>query len=126
MSMTILAGDIGGTTTRLGLFEAAVPRPRPLVVRSFATLDHAGLGDVLAAFLAECRARGGSVPVRIDAASFGVAGPIVGETARLTNAPWTIDIREIATRLGFKTIFHFSRVFKQQTGQSPRKFRNQR
>jgi AraC-like DNA-binding protein len=37
-----------------------------------------------------------------------------------------LGIGEIASRLGFKTIFHFSRVFKEQTGQSPRKFRNQR
>jgi glucokinase len=95
--MTILAGDIGGTTTRLGLFEAAPPRPRPLVVRSFATLDHAGLDDVLTAFLAECRARGSLAPVRIEAASFGVAGPIVGGTARLTNAPWVVDIHEVVT-----------------------------
>ncbi len=37
-----------------------------------------------------------------------------------------LGVGEIASRLGFKTIFHFSRVFKEQTGQSPRKFRNQR
>ena len=37
-----------------------------------------------------------------------------------------LGIGEIASRLGFKTIFHFSRVFKEQAGASPRKFRNQR
>jgi AraC-like DNA-binding protein/ABC-type glycerol-3-phosphate transport system substrate-binding protein/KaiC/GvpD/RAD55 family RecA-like ATPase len=37
-----------------------------------------------------------------------------------------LGIGEIATRLGFKTIFHFSRLFKDKTGHSPRKFRNQR
>jgi AraC-like DNA-binding protein len=37
-----------------------------------------------------------------------------------------LNVGEIATRLGFKTIHHFSRVFKQETGQSPRAFRNLR
>jgi AraC-like DNA-binding protein len=37
-----------------------------------------------------------------------------------------LNVGEIASRLGFKTIFHFSRVFKQETGQSPRHYRNAR
>ncbi len=37
-----------------------------------------------------------------------------------------LNVGEIATRLGFKTIFHFSRVFKHETGQSPRHYRNAR
>ena len=40
MSMAnLLAGDVGGTTTRLGLFERTAARPRPVKVREFATLD---------------------------------------------------------------------------------------
>ncbi len=31
----LLAGDIGGTKTRLGLFEAASPRPTPVEVRTY-------------------------------------------------------------------------------------------
>jgi AraC-like DNA-binding protein len=37
-----------------------------------------------------------------------------------------LNVGEIASRLGFKTIFHFSRVFKQETGHSPRHYRNAR
>lgn len=37
-----------------------------------------------------------------------------------------LNVGEVASRLGFKTIHHFSRVFKQETGQSPRQFRNSR
>ena len=36
----ILAGDIGGTKTLLGLFDTVPARPRPVVVRSFGTLDY--------------------------------------------------------------------------------------
>ncbi len=35
-----------------------------------------------------------------------------------------LNVGEIAARLGFKTIHHFSRTFKQETGQSPRQYRN--
>jgi AraC-like DNA-binding protein len=35
-----------------------------------------------------------------------------------------LNVGEVAARLGFKTIFHFSRVFKQETGLSPRQYRN--
>ncbi len=37
-----------------------------------------------------------------------------------------LNVGEIAARLGYKTIHHFSRVFKEETGQSPRQFRNSR
>jgi glucokinase len=93
--MTILAGDVGGTTTRLGLFEADGGRPRAIVVRSFPTRDHPDLDSVLSPFLGARSAATAS----IEAACLGVAGPIVGSTARLTNAPWVIDADRIAARL---------------------------
>jgi AraC-like DNA-binding protein len=37
-----------------------------------------------------------------------------------------LNIGEVATRLGFKTVQHFSRVFKEQTQHSPRQYRNTR
>ena len=46
-----LAGDVGGTKTLLGLFEAASPRPRPVATREFATLDFPDLAAMIAAFL---------------------------------------------------------------------------
>ena len=52
MSMVnLLAGDVGGTTTRLGLFEQTASRPRPVAVREFATLDFPDLRSMIAAFL---------------------------------------------------------------------------
>ncbi len=58
MSMVnLLAGDVGGTTTRLGLFEQTSSRPRPLAVREFATLDFPDLRSMVAAFLRRRRVR---------------------------------------------------------------------
>ena len=54
----ILAGDVGGTKTLLGLFDPRIPRPRPIVVRTFATEDFADLSTVIAAFVNDDRVRG--------------------------------------------------------------------
>ena len=47
----LLAGDIGGTKTLLGIFDVAPERPRPLAVRVFATLDYDELPAMIGAFL---------------------------------------------------------------------------
>lgn len=96
----LLAGDIGGTKTLLGLFEPASPRPRRIAVGVFSTLDHDNLASMIAEFVALESVK--SAP--IEAACFGVAGPVVDEGAQLTNVPWKIDARGVAAR------FHLARV----------------
>jgi glucokinase len=88
----LLAGDIGGTKTLLGLFDSALVRPRPIAVQSFATLDYTDLPSMIAAFLAMDATRGADV----DRACFGVAGPVIGDTAELTNVPWRVDALRVA------------------------------
>jgi glucokinase len=96
----ILAGDLGGTKTLLGLFERDPHRPRPVVQREFTTLDYDGLGSILQAFLAEVRVDGR----RIDAAVVGVAGPVRDQAAELTNVPWRVDARPVADRTGLRAL----------------------
>ena len=69
----LLAGDIGGTKTLLGLFEPASPRPRPIAKHSFSTLEFSGLPSMISAFAARDDVRGRA----IDRACFGVAGPVI-------------------------------------------------
>src|SRR6267154_1179757 len=92
----LLAGDIGGTKTLLGLFDAEPVRPRPIVVRSFSTLDYQDLPSMIAAFLEDDEAPRD----RVGRASFGVAGPVLGESATLTNVPWRVEARGVASALG--------------------------
>jgi glucokinase len=96
----ILAGDIGGTKTLLGLFDAAPARPRAALVRSFGTLDYDDLTTMIAEFLRE----GETAPTAIDRACFGVAGPVVDEAAELTNVPWRVDARRVAGVFGFRGV----------------------
>ena len=97
----ILAGDIGGTKTLLGLFDAATVRPRAIATRSFATLDYADLPSMIAEFLRGTRTR----PDAIDRASFGVAGPVIDEGATLTNVPWRVEGRGVASAFHLRHVF---------------------
>ena len=96
MSMVnLLAGDVGGTTTRLGLFEKTSSRPRSLSVREYATLDFPDLPAMVAAFLrTEARSE-----TPVASACFGVAGPVVGDVAQLTNVPWRVEASAVARDL---------------------------
>ena len=95
----LLAGDVGGTKTLLGLFERGVPRPRQIVVHAYATGDFASFTGILDAF-----ARDVHQPFSLDAAVIGVAGPVVDNTARLTNIAWNVSASAITTRFGTNRI----------------------
>jgi glucokinase len=97
----LLAGDIGGTKTLLGLFDALPVRPRPLAVQSFVTLDYDDLGAMLREFLAAEHVSAET----IDSACFGVAGPVLGDIAELTNVPWKVDAQRVANTLGIRRIW---------------------
>jgi len=96
----ILAGDIGGTKTQLGLFDSVPARPRPIAVRTFGTLDYPDLPTMIAAFLDGDDTRNAS----ISTATFGVAGPVIGESAELTNVPWQVHAPQVATRFGVSQV----------------------
>lgn len=94
----LLAGDVGGTKTLLGLFGAAPERPLPIEVGEFVTLDYDGLDAMIREFL---RVR--NVDARgIRAACFGVAGAVTEQVARLTNVPWLVDGERTADTVGLR------------------------
>src|SRR5947199_6720130 len=88
----LLAGDIGGTKTLLGLFDPASVRPRPVVVRSFPTLEFDDLASMITAFVKEDEVKHAS----IDAACFGVAEPVIGDATELTNVTLRNDAQRMA------------------------------
>ena len=89
----ILAADMGGTKTLTGLFRRGGDRPELQVVREFATLDFDSLDEILTTFMEETGVG------RIEAVAVGVAGPVTGLVARLTNVPWIADLSPLADRL---------------------------
>jgi glucokinase len=83
----ILAGDVGGTKSNLGLFAVADGQLRLLRSAQYRSPDHPGLGAVIAAFLAA----GPPVPGGIQAACFGIAGPVVDNRVSTPNLAWVVD-----------------------------------
>lgn len=98
----LLAGDIGGTKTLLGLYARAPERPQPIATREFVTLAYDAVEDMIALFLHEHGADRGVD--RVEAAAFGVAGVVRYEVARLTNVPWVVDGAAIIDRFGVRGV----------------------
>ena len=92
--MLLVAGDIGGTKTLLGLYDyepdAGPVRPRELERARFAS-NEPSLEAVLARFL---QGR------RVAAATFAVAGPVIDGRWKGTNLHWQLDRSELAGALG--------------------------
>lgn len=88
----ILAGDIGGTHTRLALF-APDAGWIPSVERIYSSRAYAGIEEVLHAFLNEQEGRPTAV-------CLGVAGPVREGRCVTTNLPWVVDDAALRELLG--------------------------
>jgi glucokinase len=91
----ILAGDVGGTNTRLALYESERGRLRQ---RWSAQLKSAEIVDFASTIRATLGERAGTV----EACSVGVAGPIRGGRAKITNLDWGVDATKLARELGLE------------------------
>jgi glucokinase len=96
----ILAGDVGGTKTRLGFFDVE-GRGRSLgvklvVAEKFGSREHASLDELAVAFITKHS-------LRPAIACFGVAGPVQHGKSHATNLPWTVDGDQLAAELKIET-----------------------
>ena len=87
----ILAGDIGGTKTTLALCDDRGTIQREATEQSG---DWSSLEQIIEKF----------APGPVRAACFGVAGPVVGGIAKITNLPWMIETASLAKQLGGTTV----------------------
>ena len=90
---TVLAGDIGGTKTLLGLYRSEGKGGPLTCIRSelYRSTDWLDLAPMAKEFLGSDRA---------DAACFAVAGPVRHGKAQLTNLTWSLDQGELAAASG--------------------------
>jgi glucokinase len=94
----ILAGDIGGTKTNLALYERVNGALTMKVQQQFASQEFATFAEVIAAFLKQ------TSPAFINAACFGIAGPVVAGNCRTTNLPWNISTTELQKLLNTSSV----------------------
>ena len=90
----LLAGDIGGTKTVMGLFEPTNQSVRLLRDATFSSRDYGSFDAVVSAFLEK-----ESAPA-LGAACFAVAGPVVDGRCQTTNLPWTLEEAALARVIG--------------------------
>lgn len=93
----ILAGDVGGTHTRLGIFDKNSSPLRPSRTAEYPTRSFRGVAEIALDFL-------GKGTEKIDFCCFGLAGPVVDGKSSPTNLPWTVDAAELTARIGAKTL----------------------
>jgi glucokinase len=92
----ILAGDIGGTNTRLAFFEGRACELAELEI--YASQEHESLEEMVRKFLA-------AHPGEIDHACFAAAGPVRnGRSVDTTNLAWPVDGASLARLLGVDSV----------------------
>lgn len=94
-STCVLAADIGGTNTRLAAFNVSGQQLEVLAKASYPSQQYDSLSDIIAEFLAPHSHT-------LQAACFGVAGPVLHQTARITNLPWQLSAVDMAASLDLK------------------------
>lgn len=94
----ILAGDVGGTKSNLGLFEVVDGTLRLVRSAKYRSLEFPGLTAVIEAFLAA----GPPIEGGLKAACFGIPGPVIDNRASTTNLPWIVDGALVAAEAGVR------------------------
>jgi glucokinase len=93
-SARILAGDIGGTHSRLAIFSHQASGLELLHQRTYPSSEHGCLTDVLETFL-------GNQNDDMDAVCLGLPAPIQpGAVFPLTNLPWQVDRERVFQAVG--------------------------
>jgi len=81
----ILACDVGGTSTRVALFDPVADRAVMTCSITFRSAEHSSLEAIVKEF----RLRH---PEPLTAACFGVAGPVSDGKCITTNLPWQVEV----------------------------------
>ncbi|MBD2485274.1 glucokinase [Planktothrix sp. FACHB-1365] len=107
----LLAGDIGGTKTILRLVDATTTVESTTIQERLKTLyevrylsgDYPDLVPIVQLFLQATSQQLGDIP-QPERACFAIAGPVVNQTAKLTNLPWRLDARNLTKELAISHV----------------------
>lgn len=93
----LLAGDIGGTKSRLAIFADGGSIRAPLKEEVLQSGRFTGLDALIRAFL-----KRSGFPA--DRVCLAVAGPVIDSRAAVTNLPWIADARALCRTFGFREV----------------------
>lgn len=95
----LLAGDIGGTKTILRLVDATETSSlRTVYENTYRSSDFVDLVPMVKQFLASANSD------HPQKACFGIAGPVVGDTAKLTNLAWYLECDRLQEELNIPQV----------------------
>lgn len=92
----ILAGDIGGTKTLLSLYDVVNDNIVLKFKKKYDSKNYNSLEDIVSQFV--------SSKEKIDAAVFGVPGPVLNGEVKLTNLNWDLSERKISEEFGIEKV----------------------
>jgi len=92
----ILAGDIGGTHTRLALFEKSGSYSLVTEMK-YKSREYDSLEAIIHQFLAEKKKK-------VVSACIGIAGPVRSGISQATNLAWMVDSKRLADVLGLSEV----------------------
>jgi glucokinase len=104
----ILAGDIGGTHSRLAILREDSGRLRLLQEKTYLSREHANLDGIVDLFLRESSVDAGILAKTsggVTTACFGIAGPVLHGRVNASNLAWVIDARELSHRAGIERVW---------------------
>ena len=88
--MIVLAGDIGGTNSRLLVSEVVNSDYKILAEKSYPSNQYENLPQIIHHFLAEHK-----ITDKIESACFAVAGPVTSGVSKITNLPWLVSEQQL-------------------------------
>ena len=99
----VLAGDIGGTKTILRLTDLPSKGKASLFQEKYPSAKYPDLVPMVREFLAAAETALGEKQTP-EKACFAIAGPVVNNTAKLTNLPWLLEAHRLERDLGISKV----------------------
>jgi glucokinase len=106
----LIAGDVGGTHTRLAIYTLAEGARQPLYEAQYSSWEYDSLQDMVSEFLAGASAEHDvAASCAASCAVLGIPGPVVetadgARRATGTNLPWVVDEEEVRRNLDLEWV----------------------
>src|SRR5947209_1230709 len=94
----ILAGDIGGTHTRIALFNEEVGKLKLVLEHVYPSREHKSLDEIISLFIS-------NENVKVKVACFGIAGPVLHGRVSTPNLAWVVDAIQLTKLLGIESVW---------------------
>lgn len=104
----ILAGDIGGTHTRLALFKPS-GELTILELEKYSSSEFSSLEEIVVRFL-------DAKKEKVTAACFALAGPVRDGKCRITNLPWEIDAEKLSKKFQISSVALLNDLYANANG----------